>query len=240
MIDVTEVAAALELIRTHADKWPSPSELRANARGLDAAATRSTPAPGQLPYGLDRTVNTPVRTRTREGAAAKLAGIAAAWDRALAGVATPGTRDYEAAAARCVELLPRAWQDLPPATWQDYAQRLIRLAKDTRTQCATGAHGTAIRCPNCPQAMLVRPYTDAGISDNYTCPQCAGEWDAGELQTLALAHSTYIRSVTVTRAEAAALLGISWEGIQARVKRRALTPVEGQGRGAKYVLRDLQ
>ena len=235
---VETVRDALAVIETHADKWPTPDELRANARGHSPASARVVPPPGQLPFGLDRVTDTPARTRTRDGAAQVLAGVLTEWGHHLDAQAT--MRDYETRARALIELLPRAWQDLPTQAWEATANALIRLAADTRTQCATGGLGTSITCPSCVTTTLVRPYTDAGISESFRCDTCGGTWQAADLHTLALAHSAYVSTIVVTRAQAAEILDITWEGVQARIKRRALAPVEGQGRGAKYRLRDLQ
>lgn len=226
----------LKTIRELLNKWPTNRELRETHR--PSMGHQPPPPPDVLPFGLDKTVDTDTRIKTRFGAQKAITRLANAWcDRIDAGKPVSGMKPLE----YLIFTAGRAYTNLEPAEWEWSARYVEWLADTARQVTGYGVEATTKQCPYCSLSALVQYYTDSGLTDEMHCPGCGKTLTLDQYNRYAVLYARYNEvNIALTQSEAALLLGEQIGTINARVKRRGLKPVYGTGRCAKYYLDDLR
>ena len=241
MTAIEDTKAALNTLRHHINEWPTNQQLRErkNPNMTPAATPGIAYDPDALPFGLDRTLDTATRIRTRQGACVFLNHTRRQWEHYLDQRDTNITDPIANINWLATNLARES--ELPPAYRQATHRAIQELARECANVTGHGADPTVYVCPTCGTGTLERPYTGDGIADMYVCSNCNETWTYSHHVELARAHARLRpTTLTVTLAEAATILGVDLGTLHARATRRAVVPTGKKGRRKTYRLDDLK
>ena len=231
-ISVECVCSWLRLIGWLLPLWETDQELKETA---DTSSRGGTPAPDALPFGLDKTLDTPEHTRTYAGACHLLTTLVCEWE---ACVDAPH-RGGQELVGRLLALAPSVYARAESTRWDAYAEILERLARDAIRHTGRQPKTTSYPCLTCG-VLLEQPYTDEGLLDMYVCPACDAYYTPSTYMQTAKAYALYVKpDCVVTREQAAYLLDVSPETLTVRIHRYRVKPVSGRGHHQCYRLSDL-